>query len=109
MSGSPEVRLAVQAERMQNILDMLQADREDKKELTLKVGQMFQILTAIENRVKVLEEHAEKDEDIREEYLALKNEISGAKKVMRGLWIAIAGTLAFGMSIKTELINWFNS
>ena len=48
MGDSPEVRLAVQAERMQNILDMLQADRADKKELTLKVGQMFQILTAIE-------------------------------------------------------------
>ena len=66
MGDSPEVRLAVQAERMQNILEMLQEDRADKKELTLKVGQMFQILTAIENRVKVLEEHAEKDEDIRE-------------------------------------------
>lgn len=107
MGESPEVQLAVQAERMQNILEMLQEDRADKKELVLKVGQMFQILTAIENRVKVLEEHAEKSDEIRQEYLALKSEISGAKKVIRGLWIAIAGTLAFGMSIKTELINWF--
>ena len=109
MGESPEVQLAVQAERMQNILEMLQEDRADKKELQLKVGQMFQILTAIENRVKVLEEYAEKSDEIRQEYLALKSEISGAKKVIRGLWIAIAGTLAFGMSIKTELINWFNS
>ena len=43
MGESPEVQLAVQAERMQNILEMLQEDRADKKELQLKVGQMFQI------------------------------------------------------------------
>lgn len=109
MSESTETRLAVQDERFKNILEMMQQDRVDKKEMQAQVAQMFQILTSMDSRIKVLEEYAQKHSEIYEEFTALKSEVSGAKKVIRSLWFAITGLLALGLSIKTELINWFNN
>lgn len=108
MPETPEVHMARQDERLKNIQEMLQQDRQDKKELSLQVAQMFQILTNIENRVKVLEEHAEKHAEIAEEFAALKSEVIGAKKVIRSLWLILSGLVALGVSIKTELFEWIN-
>lgn len=109
MNDSPETRLAVQDERLKNIQEMMQQDSVDKKEIQKQVAQMFQILTSIDGRVKALEEHAEKHAEIYQEFLALQSEVIGAKKVIRGLWLAISGLVALGLSIKAELVNWFRN
>lgn len=108
MPESNDVQLARQDERLQNIQQMLLEHRADAKEHGDKIAQMFQILSSMENRIKVLEEMAEKNAEMQQEYATLKNEVAGAKKMARALWISISALAAVGLSIKNQLIDWLS-
>lgn len=107
MSESPEVQAARLDERLKSIQGMLQQNQVSSKELHTKVEQMYVLLINIDNRVKVLEEQVKEQSHMYEEFTQLKHEVTGAKRVMRWIWIAISGLVAFGISIKTELFALF--
>lgn len=108
MSESSDVSIAVQAERLKHIQEMLAEDRQDKKEFGIRVEQMFTLLSSIENRVKALEEVIDEHSPVFEEIIQLKHEIAGAKRVTQWLWVALTSMIAIGISIKAELIDLFS-
>ena len=107
MSESPEAQAARLDERLKSIQGMLQQNQVSSKELHTKVEQMYVLLINIDNRVKVLEEQVNEQSTMYEEFTQLKHEVTGAKRVMRWIWVAISGLVALGISIKTELFALF--
>ncbi|MFV0357740.1 MAG: hypothetical protein ACK5LG_21940 [Bacteroides thetaiotaomicron] len=105
MSESQEAQMARQDERIKNILDSQIGYRNDIKEMSTQLGQMFHMLSGIENRLKVLEEKSEPSEDMVKEYTELKQQVAGAKAIIRTIWVVLAGLFATGMALKTEIIK----
>ena len=107
MSESPEVQAARLDERLKSIQNMLQQNQVSSKELHNKVEQLYTLLIDIDSRVKVLEEQVKEQSSMYEEFTQLKHEVTGARRIMRWIWFAISGLVAFGISIKTELFALF--
>ena len=107
MSESPEVQAARLDERLKSIQNMLQQNQVSSKELHNKVEQLYTLLINIDSRVKVLEEQVKEQSSMYEEFTQLKHEVTGARRIMRWIWFAISGLVAFGISIKTELFALF--
>ena len=107
MSESPEVQAARLDERLKSIQNMLQQNQVSSKELHNKVEQLYTLLIDIDSRVKVLEEQVKEQSSMYEEFTQLKHEVTMAKRIMRWIWFAISGLVAFGVSLKTELFALF--
>ena len=107
MSESPEVQAARLDERLKSIQNMLQQNQVSSKELHNKVEQLYTLLIDIDSRVKVLEKQVKEQSSMYEEFTQLKHEVTGAKRIMRWIWFAISGLVAFGVSLKTELFALF--
>lgn len=107
MSESNEVVLARYGERLLHIQEALTQNIADKKELEKRVEQMFTLLSAIENRLTLVEEKVEDQSEVFAEIVQLKHEIAGAKKVTRWIWAALSGMAALALSIKAELLDIF--
>lgn len=108
MSENNEAILARQDERMKLIMGKLSELHTDQKEMSNRMGQMFAILSNMENRVKVLEEFSGKNEEFAAEINNLKHEVAGAKKVIKGMWWTLSGMVAIGVALKNELTKWFS-
>lgn len=108
MSENNEVILARQDERMKLIIEKLNELHNDQREVSNRMGQMFAILSNVENRVKVLEESVSKNEELAEEINNLKYEVAGAKKVIKVIWWTLSGMVAMGLALKNEITKWFN-
>lgn len=108
MSENSEATLARQDERMKLIIEKLTELHTDQREMSNRMGQMFAILSNMENRVKVLEESMGKNGEFSEEINNLKHEMAGAKKVIKGMWWTLSGMVAIGITLKNELIKWFS-
>ena len=107
MIESPEVQAARLDERLKSIQNMLQQNQVSSKELHNKAEQLYTLLMNIDNRVRVLEEQVKEQSSMYEEFTQLKHEVTGARRIMRWIWFAISGLVAFGISIKTELFALF--
>ena len=107
MIESPEVQAARLDERLKSIQNMLQQNQVSSKELHNKVEQLYTLLMNIDNRVRVLEEQVKEQSSMYEEFTQLKHEVTGARRVMRWIWFAISGLVAFGVSLKAELFALF--
>ena len=107
MSESPEVQAARLDERLKSIQNMLQQNQVSSKELHNKVEQLYTLLIDIDSRVKVLEEQVKEQSSMYEEFTQLKHEVIMAKRIMRWIWFAISGLVAFGVSLKAELFALF--
>ena len=107
MIESPEVQAARLDERLKSIQNMLQQNQVSSKELHNKVEQLYTLLMNIDNRVRVLEEQVKEQSSMYEEFTQLKHEVTRAKRIMRWIWFAISGLVAFGISLKTELFALF--
>lgn len=107
MPDSNEVVLARYGERLQFIQESISQDRQDKKELSDQMSQMFILLGSIDNRLREVEEKVSEQSPIFDEIVQLRHEIAGAKKVARWIWLAISAMTAVTVSLKTELLEIF--
>ena len=109
MSESQEAQMARHDERIKSIIDNQATYRKDMTELSNQFGQMFQMLSNIENRLKVVEESMEPNADMLEEYNALKHEVAGARRIMKVIWGIIAGLFALGLTLRNEIASLLNN
>ena len=107
MSDSNEAVLARYGERLRFIQESISQDRQDKKELSDQMSQMFILLGSIDNRLREVEEKVSEQSPIFDEIVQLRHEIAGAKKVTRWIWLAISAMTAVTVSLKTELLEIF--
>lgn len=108
MGETSEAALARQDERVNSISSKLTEIHNDQQSMFAKLEQMFIILSNTENRVRVLEEGAERHQLFMLELNNLKHEVAGAKRVMSAIWWVLTGITALVLTLRDEISQWLS-
>ena len=95
-------------ERLKIIAEGLVLDRDSRKDQYEKLENIGKTMTAMDARVKSVEESFARSAPTIEEFITIKHKVVGAGVAGKWLWFIVGGLLTVAYNFRSEIFRWFS-